>query len=137
MLSLCLVSTKDRISRYNWIWPIKTSEAIFTTHHALQDPQLPSKFFLTHQKIYTLQIFLVINHISPTLLHVLYLKPHTHTTRGFSSSISPSSTQAAFQMGSRDWFTLSQWCGTWLHDEMVAPWIFEILINQNRGGENV
>ena len=30
--------------------------------------------------------------------------------------------KVAFQMGSRNWFTLSQWGGPWLHDEMVAPW---------------
>ena len=51
-------------------------------------------------------------------------QPHTHThTTLWDLKLHLSIHQVAFQMGSGDWVTLSQWRGTWIHDQILAPWV--------------
>ena len=97
----------------------KTNERCLATYHACHlqvllkiYPKFSSKRFF----ILKVSSSLLMGYISHHQLSSNHLKPRTHLMGSQAAS------KVAFQMGSGDWFTLSQWRWTWLHDQMVAPW---------------
>ena len=87
-----------------------------------------SMFYLNFTPKPSIQTFL---HTPPKKYHFIIFGPyisltpsatHTHTTL-WDLKLHLSIHQVAFQMGSGDWVTLSQWRGTWIHDQILAPWV--------------